>query len=209
MDVVPHPVEIHGRINTVVLQQRHGDAGNGGGLHVGEAALQHAEARNADDGLDLPRLDERHHDGAALGDKHRIAETLGFVLEILNRALAALFAQQAKLIERRGAFAFEAQAFRHEQQPTLERHGGELLAPQLVVDQNTHVVAVDGRAADALDEAICVLAEFSERDGWRGAKFSDVISHRVQNRRALFDGLRDVFLRLTKTRWSHRLRERK
>ncbi len=149
VDVIPDPVEIDGGIDAVVLEQRHGDAGNGRGFHVGKRALQHAEAAHADDRLDLPGLDERHDDRAAFRDEHRVAEPLGFRLQILDRAEPALFAEQAEFIERRGAFALHAQALRQQQQPALERHAGELLAPHFVVQQHADVIAVDRLAARA------------------------------------------------------------
>ena len=110
--------------------------------------------RDADDGLDLAGLDERHHDGAAFRDEHRVAEPLGFVLEILDGAKAALLAEQAEFIERRGAFALHAQALRHQQQPALVGDGGERFAPHFVVQTNCGVVKVNfGRAGDLMNFA--------------------------------------------------------
>ena len=192
MDVVPHPVEIHGRINAVVLQQRDGHAGNGGSLHVWETALEHAQARDADNGLDLAGLDERHHDRAAFRHEDRVAETLGFILQILNRAKPALFAQQAEFIEGRGAFALHAQALRHEQEAALERHSGKLLAPEFVIDEHADVIAVDRQDAEVLHQTVRMLGEFRDGNGGRGRIFCDVIPHRVEDLRAFLGGLRDV-----------------
>ena len=58
MDVLPDPVEVHGCVNAVVLQQGDGDSGNGGRLHVRKGALEHAQATDAHDGLDLAGLNE-------------------------------------------------------------------------------------------------------------------------------------------------------
>ena len=205
MNVIPHPIEIDRRVDAVVLQKRHRDPGNRRGFHVWKAALQHAQARDAHDGLDLPGLNERHHNRAALRDEHRVAEPLGFILQILDAALSALLAQKAELIERRGALALQTQALRHEKKATLERHRCELLAPQFVIDEHADVIAIDRGAADPLDETVRVFCEFLHRHGRRGAILRDVIADGLQNRSALLDRLRNVFLRLTKARRRDRL----
>jgi hypothetical protein len=70
-----------------------------------------------------------------------ITEALGFGLQVLNRAQAALFAKQAELIERSGTFVFHAQTFRKQQQAAIVGHGSELIAPHFVVDQYSGVIA--------------------------------------------------------------------
>jgi len=86
VDVFPDPVEIDVGVDAVVLQQGHGDSGDRRGLHVGEGPFQHAQAADADDGLDLARLDEAHDDGRTLGHQHGVPQLLGFDCEVLDRA---------------------------------------------------------------------------------------------------------------------------
>ena len=168
VDVIPDPVEIDGRVDAVVLEQRHRHAGNRRCFHVGKRALEHAEAAHADDRLDLPGLDQRHDDRGAFRDEHRVAEPLGFRLQILDRAKAALFAEQPEFIERRGAFALHAQTFRQQQQPAAERHAGERLAPHLVVQQHADVVAIDRIAAELRNQRVGVTFKSSGGIGGTG-----------------------------------------
>ena len=148
MDVIPHPVEIDSRIDAVILQQRNRHAGNRRCLHVGKRALENTDAAHTDNRLDLPGLDQRHHNRRALRDEHGIAEPLGFILQVLDRAKPALFAKQSELVEWRGAFAFHPQTFWKKQQPAAAWHGGEGLAPHLVINQDSNVVAMDRITAE-------------------------------------------------------------
>ena len=148
MDVIPDPVEIDGRVDAIILQQRNRHAGNRRCFHVGKRALENTEAAHTDNRLDLPGLDQRHDNRRALRDEHGIAEPLGFSLQVLDRAKPALLAKQPELVEWRGAFAFHAQAFWKKQQPAAARHGGEGLAPHLVIDQDADVVAIDRITAE-------------------------------------------------------------
>ena len=79
----------------------------------------------------------------ALGDQDGVAEALGLVLEILDRAEAALLAEQAELVERGRAFVLDAQALRHQQQAALVGDRGERFAPHLVVQADGGVVQVE------------------------------------------------------------------
>ena len=125
MDVIPDPIEIDGGVDTVVLQQRYGDTGDGRGFHIGKGALQDAQAGDAYDRLDFPRLNERHDDRGAFRDEDRIAEALRFRLQILNGAKSALLAEQPEFIERRRAFALHPKALRKQQEAPLVRDAGE------------------------------------------------------------------------------------
>jgi hypothetical protein len=107
VDVVPDPVDIHGGVDAVILEQGYGDGGDSSGFHIGEGALENGEAGDADDGLNLACLDEGHHNGAAL-------------------------AEQAEFIKRRGALALYTQAFRHEQESLFKGYRGQRLAPGFV-----------------------------------------------------------------------------
>src|SRR5207247_8753603 len=114
----------HGGVPTVILKERYRDARNSGGFHVGKSLLENREAAHSDNGVDLPRLDERHNQSGAFGHEHRIAETLGFRLPILDGAQSARFTKEAEFIERRRAFVLDAETFWKQQQAAIERHGG-------------------------------------------------------------------------------------
>ena len=147
VDVVPDPVDIDRRIDAVVLEQWHGHRRNRRRLHVRKCFFKHSHAAHADDRLDRAGLHHRHHQRRALGHEHRVAESLGLRLEILDRAEAALLAEQAELVERRRAAVFHPQALGHEQEPALEGHGSEGVAPRLVVDGDDRVIEIRLRQA--------------------------------------------------------------
>ena len=195
VDVIPHPVEVHSGVNAVVLKQRNGDAGNRGSFHVGERTFQHAEATHANDGLHLAGLNERHDDGGAFRHERRVTELLCLRLQILNRAEAALFAQQAELIEGRRALRLDAETLGQQQQPSLERHGGELLAPHLVVHEHADVVAVDGVALEHPDDAVGVDLQLGGGHGRHRVELRDVVADDVEEVIPLDGRLRDVLLR--------------
>ena len=129
VDVVPDPVDVDRRIDAVVLEQWHGHRRNRRRLHVRKCFFKHRHAAHADDRLDRAGLHHRHDERRALRDEDGVAEPLRLRLKVLDRAEAALLAEQAELVEGRGATVLHPQAFRHQQEPPLVRHGGELLAP--------------------------------------------------------------------------------
>ena len=196
VDVVPHPVEIHRGIDAVILQQRHGDARDGGRLHIRKSALQHGDAAHADNGLDLPRLDERHDDGRALRHQDRVAEPLRLRLQILDGAEAALLAEQAEFIERRRAFALDAEALREQEEPALERHRGQRLAPELVVQQHADVVAVERISAEPREQLVRMHLQLLQRQRRHGLHLGHVLADELQKAVPLDRRLRDVLLRL-------------
>ena len=198
MDVFPDPVQVHRRVNAVVLQQRDGHAGYRRGFHVRKCALQNAQAAHADDGLNLPRLNEAHDDGAAFCNEHSVAELFRFGLQILDRAQTALLAEQTELIERRRAFALDAQAFRQQQQPAFVRNGGERLPPHFVVDQHADVIAVKRVAVQHLNYQFRVNFEFFDGQRRNRTVLRDIIPHHLQDVVSLDRRLRDVLLWRTK-----------
>jgi hypothetical protein len=194
VDHVPDPLQIDVGVLAVILEQRDGDAGDGGGLHVGEGPLQHGEAGDADDRLDLPRLDDLHHQGRALGDEHGVAEPLGLLLEVLERALPALLAQQAEFVERGLTDRLLPQALGHQQQAALVGHGGEVVAPQLVVDQHGGVLGVQLVEAVLLQQRQGVLPKLLERERGHGLMLGDVLLRQPLHVLPLLEGRRDVVL---------------
>ena len=199
VDVIPDPVDIDQGVDAVVLQQGHGDGGNGGGFDVGEGTLQHGEAGNAHDGLDRAGLDERHDDGAAFGHEHGVAELFSFVLEILDRAKAALLAEQAEFIKGGRAFAFDAEALRHQQQALFKRHGGEGLAPGFIGQQHPDVVTVNFVDGMNRDDLIRVPLQIGQGHWRHQFLLLGIGAHPAQDLITILLGLRDVFLRLTNT----------
>ena len=194
MDVIPHPVEIDRRVDAIVLQQRDGHAGNRRGLHVGKGALEHAQTAHADDGLDLAGLDERHDNRRAFRDERRVAELLRLGLQILDRAQPTLLAEQPEFIERRGALALDAQTFGQQQQPALEGHRGDLLAPHLVVDEHADVVAVDRVAPEHPEHAVGVNFDLLGGHRRHGIELGDVVAYDLEDVVPLHARLRDVLL---------------
>ena len=144
MNVVPHPVDIDGGIDAIVLEQGNGHAGNGGSLHVRKGALEDAQAAHPDNRLNFAGLNQGHHNGRTLRHQHCIPQPLRFQLEILDRTKTALLAEKAELVKGSRTLAFNSQTLGQQQQTPLVRHRCERLPPQLVVDQNPHVVAVHG-----------------------------------------------------------------
>src|SRR5215831_8200233 len=90
--------------------------------------------------------DDLEDDGGALGDEHLVTELLGLRLEVGDGAGAALLAVQAELVVVGGAALRVLEAVRQQQQPALEVHGLDLLAPELV-SQRDH-----GEAEELLAE---------------------------------------------------------
>src|SRR3954462_9923460 len=134
MNDFPDPFQIDVGVGAVGLEQRNRDAGNGCSSTMRKGFLQNRKAAYAHDRLDLAGLDDRHDDCRALGTEHRITQSLSFLLKILNRAKAALFAEEPELIEGSRAFALDAQALGHEQEAALVGNRRELLAPGFVID---------------------------------------------------------------------------
>ena len=195
MDVIPNPVEIDGGVDAIILEQRNGHAGNRGGFHVRKRAFQHAQAAHPDDGFNFSGLNERHDNRGTFGDEDGVTQLLRLGLQILDRAKPALLAEQTKFIERRGAFAFDAQTFRQEQQPALEGNRRHALAPHFVVEQHADVVAVNRIALQHLDQPVGVNLEFVGGHRRDGIELGDVATDGVENMRPLNDGLRNIFLR--------------
>ena len=134
VDDVPDPVDVDRGVLAVVLKERNRHARNGRRLHVGERALEHRQAADADDRVDLAGLNQRHDERRPFGHEHGIAEPLGLLLQVLNRAQPALLAEQPELVERRRALVLDPHALGQQQQPAIERHRGQMLGPHLVVD---------------------------------------------------------------------------
>ena len=195
VDEVPDPVGVDIGVDAVVLQQRNRDARYRRGFHEGERFLEHRQAAHADDRVDLAGLDDRHDERRSFRDEHGVAEPLGFVLQVLNRAQPAVLAEQAELVERRGALGFDAQALRQEQQPPLEGDAGERVAPGLVVDQHADVVAVLPIDPGAVDDLGRVLAQLVDRHRRHRLHVGDVRFHERADAIPLEPGLRNGLLR--------------
>ncbi len=207
MDVIPYPVNVHVGIDAIVLEERDGHAGNGGRFHIGKGALEDAQATDADDCLNLSRLNQRHDDRGSFRDEDGIAQALGFGLQILNGAKAALFAEQAKLIKGRRTLAFHSQAFRKEEQAALKGNGGERFTPHLIIDQHADVIAVNGVASQHRHNAIGVPFKFL-RGQWRNRHtFPHVLPHDMEDVIPLDLSLRNIGLGRTKTLHRNRLRD--
>ena len=195
MDVIPDPIDIHIGIDAIVLQKRDGHAGDGRRFHVGERALQHADATDADDGLDLSRLDERHDDRAAFGHEHRVTQALRLRLQILDRAKPALLAQQAEFIERRGAFILHPQAFWQQQQPLFKGHAGERFPPHLVIQQHADVIAVNRLAPKLRHEFVRKHLQIVRGHRRHRLMLGHILAHRLQDVIPLNRRLGDVLFR--------------
>ena len=197
VDHVPDPVEIDRCVLAVVLKQRNGDARNRRGFHVRERALEHRQAAHANDGVDLAGLDHRHHDRRTLGHQHRVPQPLRFVLQVLNRAEAALLAEQPELVERRGTLVLDPEALGKEQQPAIVGNGGEVVAPHFVAQQHTEVVPVRRIDVGVCRHAIGMPAQLvdHERRHEAGAMGFDVARDRHAQAFPLGEHLRNVRLR--------------
>ena len=80
MDVLPHPIEIDGCVDAIILEQWHRNSRNGCRFHVRKGALQHAQTTHPHNRFDLPGLDERHDNGRAFRHQHCIPQSLRFQL---------------------------------------------------------------------------------------------------------------------------------
>ena len=201
VEIFPDPVDIDGRVDAVILQQRHGDRRDRRRLDVGESALKHGETRNPDDGLDLAGLNQRHDDGGAFRHEDGITESLGFVLKILDRAKSALLAEQAELVKGRRAFVLDAQALRHEEKAALVRDLGERLAPHFVVETDGGVMQIGlvPFVSQLGENAARMHVELLERHGRDGIGYGDVVADRAEKKVTLLLRLGDVLLRRTET----------
>ena len=175
MNQVPDPVEVHRRVDAVVLQQRNRDARDRGRLHVREALLQHVDTADPDDRFDLAGFDHRPDDGRPLGHQHRVAQTLGFDRQVLNRAETALLTQQTEFVERRRALVFDTQTLRDKQQPTVVRNPCHGVAPGGVADQDGRVILVDRVQSGFLQDRAGVLPQLVHRERRNRADPFDVV----------------------------------
>ena len=210
MDEVPDPLDVDRRVLAVVLQQRDRDPRNRRRLHVGERPLQDRDAAYADDSLDLAGLDQRHDEGRSLRHEHGVAEALGFFLQILDGAEAALLAEQAELVERGRAAVLDPQALGHQQQPPVVGHRRKLLAPHLVAEDDADVIDVLRVDPVPRDERFGPLAQLVEHERRRQIVlgFRDVGLHLPEDEFALAPRLRDGLLRRTVGHLRHRARQR-
>ena len=156
---IPHPVEIDGGVDAVVLQQGNGHAWNGGRLHVGEALFQHVDTTYADDRFDFSGFDHRADDGRALRHQHRIPESLGLHREVLDGTEAALFAEQSEFVKRRRTLVFHPEALGNQQQPPVVGNLRERLAPRRVAHQDRGVVRVNRIEAGGRQHGAGVLGQ--------------------------------------------------
>ena len=179
MDHVPDLIRVDVRVDAVVLQERDRDARDRDRLHMRETLLEHVEAADPDDGLDLPGLDHAAHDGGALGHQHGVAQALRLGREVLDRAQAALLAEQTELVEGRGAVLLDAQALWDQEQPALEGHARQLVAPGLVVEQHGRVVGVALVEAGARAELLREGAQVGHRD----RRHEAALAHELRGRR--------------------------
>src|SRR4051812_36458297 len=98
MDDIPYPFEVDGGVFAVVLEQRDRHAWNRSRFHVREGFFENRKTTYAHDRVDFSGLDDGHYNGGPFGAQHGIAKALGFLLKFLNRAEAAIFAEQAEFI---------------------------------------------------------------------------------------------------------------
>ena len=141
-------------------------------------------------------MNKAHHDRAAFGHQCRVAELFRLVLEILNTAQPAAFAEQTKFIKRRRALGLHAQALGHHQQAALARHRGKRLAPELVVDEDADVVAINFLGIQRGDEFVGVLLEILHRHRRHQRLFGNVMPHLAQEQLPFLAGLRNILARL-------------
>ncbi len=196
VDVFPDPFQIDIGINAIILKQWNRDARNRGGFHVGEGLFKDGETTHADNRFDFAGLNDRGDDRAALGHKHCIAQPLGFFLKILDGAQAALFTQEAELIERGRALGFNAQALGHQEQPPFEGNRRELLAPSFVVDHHGQVITKLLGAANDRNQGISMLAELLHRHRGHGIMLGHVSADQTGQMIALGAGLGNIVLGL-------------
>ena len=206
VDIIPNPIFIYRRVDAVILQQRNRHTRHGRRFHVRKGAFQNGDTSHANDGVDLARLNETHHDRAAFSHERSVAELLRLVLEILNAAQPAALAEQAKLIERRRALGLHAQAFGHHQQPALKRHGRQRFAPKLVVDEDADVVAVYFLGAQRGDKLVGVLLEILQRYRRHQRLLSHIMPHLAQDHLPFLAGLRNILTRLPRLALRHHSR---
>ena len=95
-------------------------------------------------------------------------------------------------------FTFHAQTFWKKQQPAAARHGGEGLAPHLVINQDSDVVAMRRITAEKGNHRVGVTLQFFQRQRRHRVVFGYVLTHALQNMVPLDRRLRDVLFRRTK-----------
>ena len=141
MNRVPYPGHVDGRVGAAVAQQRYRHPRNRPGLHVRVDPLEHVQATNADDALDLPASDQGHDHGGPLGDQDDVAEGLGGRLHVVDDALAAVLADQAQLVNVRRAVLGAPETLGQQEQPPVKRNPRQRVAPQFVVQQDADIAA--------------------------------------------------------------------
>ena len=200
VDVFPHPVDIDGRVDAVILQKRHRDTRDRRRFNIGKGSFQNRKAGNAHNRFNLSGLDQRHDDCGSFRNQHRVSEPLGLILKILNRAKPALFAEQAKLIERSGTFVLDAEAFRHQKKASLVGNLGERLAPHLIVQTNGSIVKVGiiPFVIELRENLFGVLIQFLDRHGRDRGLCLNVVTNGLEKLIPFCLGLRNVFLGRTK-----------
>ena len=120
-------------------------------------------------------------------------------MEILDGAEAALLAEKTEFIKGGWAFAFDAEALRHQQQALFKRHGGEGFTPSFIGQQHPDVVTVNLVDGVDRDDLVRVLLQIGQGHGGHEFLLLGIGTHPAENLVAVLLGLRDVLLRLANT----------
>jgi len=190
------PVEVQGGVAAAVAKQRNRHARHADRLDPRENLLERREATGADERLDLPRLDHRRHRARALGDQRDVTESLRLGQQFVDGAAPAPPAEQSQPVEDGGARVGVAQALRKQQQSAVERHGGQRVAPGLVVNEHGrvgHVRFVEPRLGD---DGAGVGLQLRQREGRHGRGDGDARAGALCQPVALPARGRDAPLRL-------------
>ena len=77
---------------------------------MGKGFFKRVETANAHDSIDLAAFEQPGYDSGTFGNEHNVAQIFGDRLQLAYVAAAALFAEQAKLVEFGGSVRYVAQA---------------------------------------------------------------------------------------------------
>lgn len=175
---IPDPVDVNGGVDAVILEEGDGNTGNRRRLQMGEALLEDIETAHAHNGFDGSCFDHFGHQSRAFSHQDGITKAFRFHGQIMQRAQAALLAQEPEFVERRRTELLHPQAFGHEEETLFIGDPGQIILPGLVVHQNAQVVPVNGVDTGFTHHRHGMITELGQRERRHHLLLPHVLCHR-------------------------------
>ena len=162
---IPNPRLIKRRVLAVTRVQGNRVRRNPGDQHLVDRLLEHVQARNPQDRVDVARHNDLQNNRRALGHKHLVTQLLSPNLVIGDRAGSALLAIEPEFVVIGRAPFGVLQAVRQQQHPPMKRDRQELLLPEEIPDQHHRKTEELFRKLQAIQQIPSVALQFVLREG--------------------------------------------